>query len=450
MQDFLWLYTNVVAGDGPSAANPVGGHGPMLQIKQPLYLQSIKKFVCAQDLVEYLSIPEHQVHHGFTKMISQRTARQWMNHLGFHWRKEQNGQYCDGHEWEDVWKHEGEICIKDVEANAALLGCRIVVRFHDKSMFYAHDQQKQRWVHSSEGGRGFFDDYGWLRSPDGEESAYVLFQAGKACDGYFTNDDILAHATKAMDILEKWYSHEDHVLVFDNATTHLKQADDALSAQKMPKGPSATWGVPWTIKDANGNIVFGPDGKPLKEKIPMAEARLPNGNPQSLYFPNGHPKAGFFKGMAQILVECGYVNAPKLHAECKDFKYSTDSGGVCCCHQLMYIQPDFVNVDFDVIFLPKFHCKLNFIEQCWGFMKWLYQMKDRSSSEEVLKCNVIESLDAIPMESMRCFTMRSARFIDAYQKGLNGTQAAWAIKKYCGHHVLLQTILDELDCPALP
>ncbi|KAG1720097.1 hypothetical protein EDB19DRAFT_1918244 [Suillus lakei] len=80
----------------------------------------------------------------------------------------------------------------------------------------------------------------------------------------------------------------------------------------MPKGPSATWGVPWTIKDANGNIVLGPDGKPLKEKIPMAEARLPNGNPQSLYFPDGHPKAGFFRGMAKILVKCGYVDAPKL------------------------------------------------------------------------------------------------------------------------------------------
>jgi hypothetical protein len=34
----------------------------------------------------------------------------------------------------------------------------------------------------------------------------------------------------AMDILEEHYPDEDHVLVFDNATTHLKRADDALSA----------------------------------------------------------------------------------------------------------------------------------------------------------------------------------------------------------------------------
>jgi hypothetical protein len=38
-----------------------------------------------------------------------------------------------------------------------------------------------------------------------------------------------------MNILEKWYSHENHVLVFNNATMHLKQAEDVFSAQKMPK-----------------------------------------------------------------------------------------------------------------------------------------------------------------------------------------------------------------------
>lgn len=153
MQDFLWLYTNVVAGDGPSPANPVGGHwthaadqaahntgkahgtylsrclqswsrayikdrnafplrkqgqkflciyDESLTADLKLHFQRIEKFVGTQDLVEYLSIPEHQAHHGFTKTISQRTAQRWMNHLGFHWRKEPNGQYCDGHEWEDV------------------------------------------------------------------------------------------------------------------------------------------------------------------------------------------------------------------------------------------------------------------------------------------------------------------------------------------------------------
>ncbi|KAH7928301.1 hypothetical protein BV22DRAFT_1005279, partial [Leucogyrophana mollusca] len=40
---------------------------------------------------------------------------------------------------------------------------------------------------------------------------------------------------------------------------------------------------------------------------------------------------------------------------------------------------------------------------------------------------------------------RSRRFIDAYQKGLNGKQAAWAVKKYRGHRVLPDSILCDFD-----
>jgi hypothetical protein len=143
----------------------------------------------------------------------------------------------------------------------------------------------------------------------------------------------------------------------------------------------------------------------------MKDAQLLNGDIQHLYFPDGHDKAGYFKGMAQILVERGYTNAPHLPAECREFKCPGGKSD-CCCQQLMYTQADFANVEsnleatchsrgFGVIFLPKYHCELNFIEQCWGFAKRLYQKKDRSSSEAILKRNVIESLDSVPLLSMR-------------------------------------------------
>ncbi|KIK74797.1 hypothetical protein PAXRUDRAFT_174608, partial [Paxillus rubicundulus Ve08.2h10] len=72
-------------------------------------------------------------------------------------------------------------------------------------------------------------NYGWLCSPDGKETAQVLSKVGKSHDGYFTNQDILDHAKKAMDILEKYYPDEDYILVFNNATAHLKCTDDTLS-----------------------------------------------------------------------------------------------------------------------------------------------------------------------------------------------------------------------------
>ena len=41
--------------------------------------------------------------------------------------------------------------------------------------------------------------------------------------------------------------------------------------------------------------------------------------------------------------------------------------------------------------------------------------------------------------------MHALRFMDAYRKGLNGKQAAWAAKKYRGHRVIPETILQELE-----
>jgi hypothetical protein len=63
------------------------------------------------------------------------------------------------------------------------------------------------------------------------------------------------------------------------------------------------------------------------------------------------------------------------------------------------------------------------------------------ASELTGHCNLQES----PLIPFLRFAIRSSRFIDAYHKGLNGSQAAWAAKKYRGHRVLPSSILDELD-----
>jgi hypothetical protein len=321
MKDFLWLYTDVRCDGTIHPENPVGGcwtkaadraarnagnKGPYLsrclrswskayinnRIALPhrkpsqkysriddeylaaelkLHLQSVGKFVRAQDIVDYLDVPGNRARVGVKKSISVRTARRWMLRMGYRWKKEPHGQYADGHERSDVvhycqniflpawtryqsclrkWKKDDLTIEEPSEAGTSVR--RTVMWFHDESTFYANDRRKTRWVHNSEGampqpkGEGaslmvadfVSADYGWLQSQDGKESARVLFKAGKARDGYFTNEDILVQAAKAMEILKKDYPDEDHVLVFDNATTHLKRADDALSARKMPKGPS--------------------------------------------------------------------------------------------------------------------------------------------------------------------------------------------------------------------
>ena len=102
---------------------------------------------------------------------------------------------------------------------------------------------------------------------------------------------------------------------------------------------------------------------------------------------------------------------------------------MCCCRRILYNQPDFAEGEslletqcrrcgiHNVVFLPKFHCELNFIKQCWGRAKSIYRTYPPSSSKEDLENNTLRSLESIPLPMMRKFSTRSWRFLDAYDRG---------------------------------
>jgi hypothetical protein len=201
-----------------------------------------------------------------------------------------------------------------------------------------------------------------------------------------------------------------------------------LSASKIPKNTpkeGSNWGCSTSVIGENGKAVYGPDRNIMKTKVWMADGMF-NGMVQSLYFLEGHPQEGVFKGMAIILEECGFVGCVAMkvkgkkgghsgrHTACADFKLGCVTANTpnCCCCRILYNQPDFVHVKsqleqvcnahgYQVLFLPKFHCKLNFIEQCWGYSKRVYQQYPASSKEADLEKNVLSALESIPLESMR-------------------------------------------------
>ncbi|KDQ07621.1 hypothetical protein BOTBODRAFT_119805 [Botryobasidium botryosum FD-172 SS1] len=468
-----------------------------------LHLQEVGKYVCAQDVVNYVARDDVKEWLGLTQGITLATAQRWMKVLGYRWGRTPTGQYVDGHERDDVVKYRQEVFLpvfaelltQTQVYSPEGLEClgphsssqHTVIWHHDESIFYAHNRQTLRWVHKSETavphpkGEGpslmvadfVSADYGWLRSPDGTEHARVLLKPGKNRDGYFTNNDILKQVARAMDILQRYYPNERHVFVFDNATTHLKRADSAISARHMPKNmpkngrewdgkdwgggrKPKNWGVEVNVVGADGKPVYKPDGSLLKQKVKMGKGKLADDTPQSFYYPDGHEFAGVFKGMAVILEERGYADTKKLRAECPGFKCPSVRANPCCCRRLLYNEPDFVNVKslletacekrgFLVLFVPKFHCELNFIELCWGYSKRIYQEFPMLSAEEDLEKNVLKALEAIPIETIRRFTTKSHRFMDTYRKGLNGKQAAWASRKYRGHRVLPESIFRDLE-----
>jgi hypothetical protein len=153
-------------------------------------------------------------------------------------------------------------------------------------------------------------------------------------------------------------------------------------------------------------------GDILKEYVQMEDTQFRDGQPQPLYFPEGHPWAGVFKGMAVILQERGYDVTWK-RASCGSKKFNYLPGATdCCCQQMLFNELDFVNVKSEleevakslgvqVIYLPKYHCELNPIEQCWGYAKRIYQLNPASSCEQDLEANTLAVLDVVPLESMR-------------------------------------------------
>ena len=143
----------------------------------------------------------------------------------------------------------------------------------------------------------------------------------------------------------------------------------------------------------------------------MHNSTLPTGETQSFYFPEDHPTMpSWFKGMEQIICGCGVWPEDSLlgpPAQCPDFR--CPPGCVdCCCHQVLFLQPDFVAEKSQLEelieshghicdFYPNYHCKLNFIEQFWGAAKACYHMAPQAKMACEMERTVRECLDSIPL-----------------------------------------------------
>lgn len=338
-----------------------------------LYLQELGKFITANKLTEYLTCPEIKLQHGITKNISKPTACCYLAALGYRFTCPKKGQFSDGHERADIvfyrenvylpklataletswiYKNDGSITLPTIPPNQR----RTVIWYHDESIFYAHDRRHKTWYHKDASavpykkgdGASFMiadyvlADFGWLRGINGETARKTMWP-GANKDGYFTVEDIKAQAMQAITIAQTRWPEIDHILVYDNATTHRKREDGCLSARHMPKKPSGSTNrktksgedpnfmVEVNKRDADGKLLYNPHGNLQKEKIRMTGALFSDGTPQPLYFPADHPQyPNKFKGMKEIIEERGLHQFATLPAECKQFKCA-DTQANCCC-----------------------------------------------------------------------------------------------------------------------
>ncbi|QRV87093.1 DDE superfamily endonuclease [Ceratobasidium sp. AG-Ba] len=408
------------------------------------HLLGIGKYAQARDILTFCGLPAAGE---FTYLLdsppSLRTAQCWMRILGYRWKEEKRGQYTDSHERPDVveywmkyyvpewFKLEPRMRSWDSEDKEILPtlkeGDKIaVVWFHDESTLYAHDRRRTRWCLEGESlaiykkGEGISmmvadfvsADYGWLRccsenqrENEEENHARVIWHAGSRRDGWFCMRDVAEQLEHAIAIVKDQYPNEEHVFVFDNAPIHKKRPDNAPNVARMTLNRS----------DCVLAETAGPDGKKIKVK--MLPARFSDGSPQELYYPIDYPNRswrGKFKGLATLLEERGVPNAQKLRLKCPttEVRKGCPPGQTnCCAKRAMLNQPDFLHQKTElqliaeshscrVLFLPKFHCKLNPIEQCWGMAKRVYRDYPDSSAEADLRRNILSALDAVPIDSI--------------------------------------------------
>jgi hypothetical protein len=178
---------------------------------------------------------------------------------------------------------------------------------------------------------------------------------------------------------------------------------------------------------------------------------------QSMTFPDDYPVQklrGQPKGIKKVLEERNLWPKKKINLMCKECsKKDADSDPTrleCCARRIISSQPDFLEqrsaleettIKSGHIFerYPKFHCECNFIERYWGFVKRETRELCSYNYADLLKL-IPEVLVNVPVTTIRKFARKSWRYMDAYDKGLEGRTAEWAVNKYRSHRRLPENI----------
>jgi hypothetical protein len=260
--------------------------------------------------------------------------------------------------------------------------------------------------------------------------AMWLLEYGK--DNYWTGDKMIWHTMRiAVPIFRYAFPGCQALFAFDNASNHCAFADDALLASRMN---------------------LSPGGKQAKLREGFDHIR---GLPQAMVFSDTHPSLqlrGKSKGLEVILRERGLwphngfrKDGFKFLMECPAYRNgcNPDIVGGCCARFLMASQRDFqeqrgrLEEELDalnqlVIFYPKFHCELNFIERYWCGAK-CYAREHCEYSLEGLRKVLPAALNSVSTASINRHYHYCMRVLEAYAEGFVYGTKAFTDCVYKGH-----------------
>ena len=229
-------------------------------------------------------------------------------------------------------------------------------------------------------------------------------------DKYWRGDDMVNHTAKvAIPIFNATFPGCQAVFPFDNASNHCSCAADALRVENMNLHPGGKQGM-------------------LREAFMHGE-----GLPQPMSFAKDYYNrklASKPKGIKRVLKEHVLWPERGLVLKCPTTHNQpgcSPEGGCCACRvlgaerdfrdQKGRLQEEVETLGHRILFYPKFHCELNFIERYCCQAKWVAR-ENCGYDFEALKATVPEALALVTNASIRGFYRLAVRTIDAYSAGL--------------------------------
>lgn len=281
----------------------------------------------------------------------------------------------------------------------------------------------------------------------------IKYGSGRNDDGWWDAEKMVEQTRKAIAIFNKAFPGDIAVFAFDNSSGHACKAKDALVANRMNLRPGGKQPemhkTKWGGNGIEQSMVFQEGDKDWDTDIPISPELI-----------------GKAKGMKRVLQErglwredlkkqCGrQKKEKKSNFEERVFqetmeKYQTrvadrcQIGKNCCALRILEAEDDFIHEvslletviqqsGHEVIFYPKFHCELNYIEYYWAALK-RYTRENCKYTFLELEKTVLDAMDSVDLRTIRRFAMRSKRWMWAYINGLTEEQRAYAEKKYQSH-----------------
>lgn len=99
----------------------------------------------------------------------------------------------------------------------------------------------------------------------------------------------------------------------------------------------------------------------------------------------------------------------------------------------------------NIIFYPKYHCELNFIEMVWGWIK-SYHRRSSTYSFKQLEETLPSTLETkLPLSFVRRASQHCFRFMQGYREGLKGLTLEYVVKKYTSHRAIPANVFKSIE-----